>query len=201
MAVDRLLPTEDGPELVSLVREIAQAELAPRAAADEAAARFPRDAFAMLGEIGLLGLPYPEEYGGAGQPYEVYLQALEEVAMAWMSVGVGVSVHVMATYAMAAFGTAEQRASYLPEMISGQARSEAVKPRLFKPDIEAPSMPANGHAHANGYTNGNDSNGNSKEPVEEYSDGYTNGSGLVFEDLEDVKLELDNFDGYFRRIS
>ena len=87
------------------------------------------------------------------------------------------------------------------EMISGQARSEAVKPRLFKPDIEAPSMPANGHAHANGYTNGNDSNGNSKEPVEEYSDGYTNGSGLVFEDLEDVKLELDNFDGYFRRIS
>jgi alkylation response protein AidB-like acyl-CoA dehydrogenase len=120
MAVDRLLPTDEGAELVALIREIAQAELAPRAAAAEAAARFPRDAFAMLGDIGLLGLPYPEEYGGAGQPYEVYLQALEEVAMAWMSVGVGVSVHVMATYAMAAFGTAEQRAGYLPEMISGQ---------------------------------------------------------------------------------
>ena len=121
MAVDRLLPTDEGAELVALMREIAQAELAPRAAADEAAARFPRDAFAMLGEAGLLGLPYPEEYGGAGQPYEVYLQALEEVAMAWMSVGVGVSVHVMATYAMAAFGTPEQRASYLPEMISGRS--------------------------------------------------------------------------------
>jgi alkylation response protein AidB-like acyl-CoA dehydrogenase len=120
MAVDRLLPTDEGAELVALIREIAQVELAPRAAADEAAARFPRDAFATLGEAGLLGLPYPEEYGGAGQPYEVYLQALEEVAMAWMSVGVGVSVHVMATYAMAAFGTPEQRASYLPEMISGR---------------------------------------------------------------------------------
>ena len=120
MAVDRLLPTDEGAELVALIREIAQVELAPRAAADEAAARFPRDAFAMLGEAGLLGLPYPEEHGGAGQPYEVYLQALEEVAMAWMSVGVGVSVHVMATYAMAAFGTSEQRASYLPEMISGR---------------------------------------------------------------------------------
>ena len=120
MAVDRLLPTDDGVELVALVREIAQTELAPRAAADEAAAHFPRDAFAMLGELGLLGLPYPEEYGGAGQPYEVYLQALEEVAMAWMTVGVGVSVHVMATYAMAAFATLEQRASYLPTMIGGQ---------------------------------------------------------------------------------
>jgi alkylation response protein AidB-like acyl-CoA dehydrogenase len=120
MAVDRLLPTDEGAELVAVIREIAQAELAPRAAADEAAARFPRDAFAMLGEVGLLGLPYPAEYGSAGQPYEIYLQALEEVAMAWMSVGVGVSVHVMATYAMAAFGTPEQRASYLPEMISGQ---------------------------------------------------------------------------------
>ena len=120
MAVDRLLPTEEAAELVALVREIAQAELAPRAAADEAAGRFPRDAFALLGEVGLLGLPYPEEYGGAGQPYEVYLQALEEVAAAWMTVGVGVSVHVMASYAMAAFGTPEQRATYLPEMIGGK---------------------------------------------------------------------------------
>ena len=77
MAVDRLLPTEEGTELVALVREIAQTELAPRAAAAEAAGRFPRDAFELLGEVGLLGLPYPEEYGGAGQPYEVYLQALE----------------------------------------------------------------------------------------------------------------------------
>jgi alkylation response protein AidB-like acyl-CoA dehydrogenase len=120
MAVDRLLPTDEGAELVAVVREIAQAELAPRAAADEAAERFPRDTFAMLGEAGLLGLPYPEEYGGAGQPYEVYLQALEEVAAAWMTVGVGVSVHVMASYALAAFGTPEQRATFLPEMIGGK---------------------------------------------------------------------------------
>ena len=120
MAVDRLLPTDEGAELVSLVREIAQAELAPRAAAAEAAERFPRDAFFMLGEVGLLGLPYPEEYGGACQPYEVYLQALEEVAAAWMTVGVGISVHVMASYPMSAYGTPEQRAAYLPEMIGGQ---------------------------------------------------------------------------------
>ena len=69
MPVDRLVPTREGAELVQLVREIAQAELAPRAAADEAAGCFPRDAFTMLGRAGVLGMPYPESYGGAGQPY------------------------------------------------------------------------------------------------------------------------------------
>ena len=121
MPVDRLLPTEEGVELVGLVREIAQQELAPRSAAAEASGSFPRDAFRMLGEVGLLGLPYAEELGGSGQPYEVYLQALEEVASAWMSVGVGVSVHVMSCYAVDHFGTQAQRAALLPAMIDGTA--------------------------------------------------------------------------------
>ena len=56
------------------------AELAPRAATAEAAGEFPRDVFRLLGEAGVLGMPYPGEYGGADQPYEVYLQALEEIA-------------------------------------------------------------------------------------------------------------------------
>jgi alkylation response protein AidB-like acyl-CoA dehydrogenase len=119
MAVDRLFPTDEGAELVALVSEIARQELAPRAAADEAAGRFPRDALALLGEAGLLGMPYPQEFGGLNQPYETYLQALEEVAAAWMSVGVGVSVHVMASYAVATYGSAEQRAALLPDMIGG----------------------------------------------------------------------------------
>ena len=68
----------------------------------------------------MLGLPYPEEYGGSGQPYEVYLQALEEVAPAWMSVGVGVSVHVMTCYAMATFGDPDQQRAWLPGMLGGR---------------------------------------------------------------------------------
>jgi alkylation response protein AidB-like acyl-CoA dehydrogenase len=119
MPVDRLVPTREGAELVQLVREIAQAELAPRAAADEAASRFPRDAFSLLGRAGVLGMPYPESYGGAGQPYEVYLQALEEIATAWLSVGVGVSVHVMALCPLTTFGTPAQQESLLPSLIAG----------------------------------------------------------------------------------
>jgi alkylation response protein AidB-like acyl-CoA dehydrogenase len=119
MTVDRLAPTVDGAELIALVREIATEELAPRAARFEEAAEFPSDAYRLLGEAGVLGLPYPAEYGGAEQPYEVYLQALEEIASAWMSVGVGVSVHVMTCYALMRFGTEEQRAELLPTMIAG----------------------------------------------------------------------------------
>jgi alkylation response protein AidB-like acyl-CoA dehydrogenase len=60
MAVDRVPPTAERAELVALVREIAEAELQPRAAADEAEARFRRDAFSTLGRLVVLGLPYPE---------------------------------------------------------------------------------------------------------------------------------------------
>ncbi|TCO33292.1 alkylation response protein AidB-like acyl-CoA dehydrogenase [Kribbella steppae] len=120
MAVDRLLPTEESTDLLALVRDLCTHELAPHAAQAEESETFPRDAFRTLGKAGLLGLPYPEQYGGAEQPYEVYLQMLEEVASAWMSVGVGVSVHTMTSYAVATFGTEEQRARLLPDMVGGE---------------------------------------------------------------------------------
>ena len=119
MAVDRLLPTEESTELLALVRDLCEHELAPHAARAEESETFPRDAFRTLGKAGLLGLPYPEQYGGAEQPYEVYLQMLEEIAAAWMSVGVGVSVHTMTSYGLATFGAEEQRARLLPDMIGG----------------------------------------------------------------------------------
>jgi alkylation response protein AidB-like acyl-CoA dehydrogenase len=120
MTVDRLLPTEESTELLGLVRELCEHELAPHAAHAEESETFPRGAFGTLGKAGLLGLPYPEEHGGGGQPYEVYLQMLEEVAAAWMSVGVGLSVHTMTCYALATYGTEEQRSRLLPDMIGGE---------------------------------------------------------------------------------
>ena len=78
--VQRHLPTEEATELLALTRELAREELAPKVAADEAESRFPREVFRTLGKAGLLGLPYPEEHGGGGQPYEVYLQVVEELA-------------------------------------------------------------------------------------------------------------------------
>ncbi|MCW2886271.1 MAG: acyl-CoA dehydrogenase domain protein [Streptosporangiaceae bacterium] len=119
MPADRLPPSPEAGELFALTREIVAAELAPRAAAAEEASAFPREVFRLLGRSGLLGLPYPEEYGGSGQPYEVYLQVLEEISAAWASVAVGVSVHTLACYPLATFGDDKQR-QRLPELLSGE---------------------------------------------------------------------------------
>jgi alkylation response protein AidB-like acyl-CoA dehydrogenase len=119
MPAERLLPSPEAEAIVALARDVAAAELAPRAAEAEAEGRFPRDVFRQLGELGILGMPYPEELGGAGQPYEVYLQVLEELAGAWASVGVGVSVHVMSCFPLARYGSDAQRERWLPELLAG----------------------------------------------------------------------------------
>ncbi|MEU8591390.1 acyl-CoA dehydrogenase family protein [Streptomyces sp. NPDC048664] len=117
--VDRQLPTDEARELISLVRDIAQNEIVPKAAEEEDAARFPRDVFRLLSESGLLGLPYDAEYGGGDQPYEVYLQVLEELAAARLTVGLGVSVHTLSCHALAHYGTKEQQVEHLPAMLGG----------------------------------------------------------------------------------
>lgn len=119
MPAERLLPTPDAEDLVALAREIARDELAPRAAAAEEAEQFPREQFRLLGKSGLLGLPYDGRWGGGDVPYEVYLQVLEEIATAWMTVGVGLSVHTMSCYALSEYGTDEQRGEWLPDMLEG----------------------------------------------------------------------------------
>jgi alkylation response protein AidB-like acyl-CoA dehydrogenase len=118
--VERELPTEESRDLLALVREIAAEELAPRAAAAEESGEFPREVFRTLGRSGLLSLPYPEDLGGGGQPYVVYLQVLEELAAAWATVALGVSVHTLACYPLAQYGTPEQQERWLPDMLGGE---------------------------------------------------------------------------------
>ncbi|MEU2511230.1 acyl-CoA dehydrogenase family protein [Streptomyces syringium] len=117
--VERQLPTEEARDLISLVREMVQREIEPNASSEEDAGHFPREVFALLSASGLLALPYAEEFGGGDQPYEVYLQVLEELAAARLTVGLGVSVHTLACHALAGYGTKEQRAEHLPAMLGG----------------------------------------------------------------------------------
>lgn len=120
MAVDRYLPTAEARALLDLTRQIARDELAPRASAAEDAAQFPAEQVALLAQTGLLGLPYDPDLGGGGQPYEVYLQVLEELASAWGTVALTVSVHGLSCYPLDRYGTPEQRTQWLPAMLTGE---------------------------------------------------------------------------------
>ncbi|MGY1753923.1 acyl-CoA dehydrogenase family protein [Blastococcus sp. SYSU D01042] len=120
MPVDRELPTREAEDLLALTREIADAELAPHAASAEREERFPRHVFRLLGDAGLMGLPFAEDVGGGGQPYEVYLQVVEELAARWASVALGVSVHTLSCFPVDRFGTEAQRRDLLPDMVGGQ---------------------------------------------------------------------------------
>ncbi|MEV0597765.1 acyl-CoA dehydrogenase family protein [Streptomyces sp. NPDC050315] len=119
MTVDRLLPTQEAEDLLDLTRDIADKELAPLVDKHEREERYPEGLFATLGAAGLLGLPYPEEYDGGGQPYEVYLQVIEELAARWAAVAVATSVHTMSAYALMTYGTEEQRQRWAPGILGG----------------------------------------------------------------------------------
>jgi alkylation response protein AidB-like acyl-CoA dehydrogenase len=120
MAVDRLLPSQDAEDLIALTRDIADKLLDPIVDAHEKAETYPEGVFAQLGAAGLLSLPQPEDWGGGGQPYEVFLQVLEEIAARWAAVAVAVSVHSLSSHPLLNFGTDEQKRRWLPGMLSGE---------------------------------------------------------------------------------
>ena len=117
--IDRECPDEETRALFELTRELADAELRPRVDAAERDGTFPREVFRVLGRSGLLALPYPERFGGGGQPYRTYLQVVEELAGAWLAVGLGVSVHTLTCFPLATAGTPEQAQRWLPGMLGG----------------------------------------------------------------------------------
>ncbi|BBY55702.1 acyl-CoA dehydrogenase family protein [Mycobacterium koreense] len=119
MTVDRLLPSSEADDLLALTREIADKVLAPIVDSHEKSETYPDGVFAQLGAAGLLSLPQPVEWGGAGQPYQVYLQVLEEIAARWAAVAVAVSVNSLACHPLLEFGTDDQRRRWLPDMLSG----------------------------------------------------------------------------------
>ncbi|ODR05952.1 acyl-CoA dehydrogenase [Mycolicibacillus koreensis] len=119
MTVDRLLPSSEADDLLALTREIADKVLAPIVDSHEKSETYPDGVFAQLGAAGLLSLPQPVEWGGGGQPYQVYLQVLEEIAARWAAVAVAVSVNSLACHPLLEFGTDDQRRRWLPEMLSG----------------------------------------------------------------------------------
>jgi alkylation response protein AidB-like acyl-CoA dehydrogenase len=102
------------------VRDWAQREVAPGAAERDEAEHFDRRLFERAGELGLTGLPYPEEYGGAGMGSFAWALAVEEIAAADMAMAVSLSVHILSQLCILTAGSEEQKRRFLPGMTAGR---------------------------------------------------------------------------------
>lgn len=108
-------------ELRAKVRAFVEAEVKPIAFALDQESRFPGEAVAKMGELGLMGLPYEKEYGGADLDVLSYAIAVEELSRVDGGTGVILSAHTsLGTYPIAAFGSEEQKQKYLPDLCSGK---------------------------------------------------------------------------------
>jgi len=113
--------TDEQKQLRKTVREFAEAEIAPHVMEWDEASRFPSETIAKLGELGLLGVIFPEKYGGAGLGYIEYAIALEELARVDGSVALIVAAHTsLCSNHIYKFGTEAQKEKYLPRLARGE---------------------------------------------------------------------------------
>ncbi len=107
--------------LQDMVRDFAANEVAPIAEELDREERFPKELIPKLAELGLLGIPFPEEYGGAGMDTLAYTLVIEELAKVDSSVAITVAAHIsLGTYPIFLFGTKEQKSLHLENLISGK---------------------------------------------------------------------------------
>ena len=108
--------------VVSMFREFTDSAIRPIAAELDENERFPEELVPQMAEIGLMGIPIPEEFGGAGMGNLEYAMAIEEISKACASTGVLISAHTsLCAWPIMAYGTDEQKAKYLEPLATGEA--------------------------------------------------------------------------------
>ncbi|MEG1576244.1 MAG: acyl-CoA dehydrogenase family protein, partial [Clostridium sp.] len=113
--------TEQHEELRARVREFAETEVKPITLLLDQGNEFPAEAIKKFGQMGLMGIPYPKEYGGAGLDVISYAIAVEELSRVDGGTGVILSAHVsLGSYPIYAYGTEEQKQKYLVPLASGE---------------------------------------------------------------------------------
>ena len=112
--------TSEQESIRKVVKEFVEKSVAPTAAERDEHERFPREIFDAMGELGFMGLPYPEEYGGSGSDFVSYAIAVEEISKACGSTGIGLSVHTsLCSWPIFKYGTEEQKQKFLKPLAEG----------------------------------------------------------------------------------
>ena len=112
--------TDEERLLQQTVRDFAAREVAPGAAKRDEEERYDRALFDRMAELGLTAVPFPTEIGGAGFSYRAWTLVMEEIAYADMALAVSLSVHILSQYPVITWGTDEQKARWLPDMLTGK---------------------------------------------------------------------------------
>ncbi|WP_102335446.1 acyl-CoA dehydrogenase [Salimicrobium jeotgali] len=116
-----MLLTDEQQMMKKMVRDFAENEVAPAIESMEAEDRFPIEVVKKMGELGLMGIPIPEEYGGSEMDFTSYIIAINELSKVSATVGVILSVHTsVGTNPILYFGTEEQKKKYIPKLASGE---------------------------------------------------------------------------------
>ncbi|MDP4551521.1 acyl-CoA dehydrogenase [Alkalihalobacillus macyae] len=116
-----LVFTEEQKMMQKMVRDFAEKEIAPIVEEMEETDRFPRELIKRMGELGLMGIPIPEAYGGSEMDYTSYIIAIHELSKVSATVGVILSVHTsVGTLPILSFGTEEQKKKYVPKLATGE---------------------------------------------------------------------------------
>ena len=112
---------EEEQDVLDLLKDFCVKDVAPKAAEVDETERFPEETWHALAEMGMMGVPFPEEYGGAGMSYLTYIAACEELAKHCATTSVMVSAHSsLCCWPIYQFGTEEQKQKYLPQLCSGE---------------------------------------------------------------------------------
>ena len=119
--MDKLFFSEEHIMLVNMVADFARSEIEPIARELDHESRFPKDIITKMGDLGLMGIPVPEQYGGAGMDTVAYAAAIMELAKADASVAITVAAHTsLGTMPIVLSGSEEQKKEYVPKLASGK---------------------------------------------------------------------------------
>ncbi|WP_217586380.1 acyl-CoA dehydrogenase [Lentibacillus saliphilus] len=112
--------TDEQQMMQKMVRDFARQEVAPEVERMEREDRFPKELIQKMGDLGLMGIPIPEKYGGSGMDFTSYIIAIHELSKVSAALGVILSVHTsVGTNPILYFGTEAQKAHYVPKLATG----------------------------------------------------------------------------------